>query len=549
MLVPPFDRRGFLKGLGSVMAAVAVPPPLLARLGRFWEPVPPIQDPRLRDLTGRALDAARAAGAAYADVRLTHTRERGFNTVQSTDGEAMDVGVRTLVNGYWGFASSPIWSPDEMGRLGREAVHQARANSLGEPREVDLAPVGAVPDGHWVMPVQTDPFEVSPLEIRDYLNGLALFASRSPRVSLRIRPSLAGADASFQVQEKAFASSVGTYCTQRLYQSSGTILVVMEFEGQRLVRELFCLDPAGLGWELFTADRIPRVRDYSLREEIRRSVEAIEEDRRLPVKPVEVGRYDAVFNAKSMTTMVSGTLLRSSELDRALGYEANAGGTTYITDPLRMLGTEQVAAPMLTLTADRAMPGGCASVQWDDEGVVPDEATLVKAGVLNDFQTTRESAGWLKARYSALGRPWRSHGCANAPSAIAPPMQFSANLAIAPGNEALDYEGLVAGMTKGIAIEDVPDVDMDFQASSGEGGGAIYKIERGKKVARIASAAFVFRATQFWKSLRALGGEASLRRYSGPDPKGEPVQRTLCSVTAPPGAVNQISLIDKGRKM
>src|SRR5690349_15215388 len=46
--------------------------------GRFEEPsaVPSMQDPRLYELVQRALDAARAAGATYADVRLTHTQQR-----------------------------------------------------------------------------------------------------------------------------------------------------------------------------------------------------------------------------------------------------------------------------------------------------------------------------------------------------------------------------------------------------------------------------------------------------------------------------------------
>jgi len=437
-----------------------------------------------------------------------------------------------------------------MVRLGQEAAHQARSNSLGGSREVDLAPRPVVTDGHWVMPVQHDPFEVSPFEIMDFLEGEATAAARvGPHYELRNRQASSGWGARFYLQAKVFASSDGAYCTQQLYRSTGDVSVTAQPPGEPLViRGVPALSSAGMGWELFTADRIPRVRNHSLREEIRRIMEGIEEDSRLPLKPVDVGRYDAVCSALVTQALIFGTLTPATELDRALGYEANADGTTYITDPFRMLGTLQVGGPLLTLAADRSTPGGAATVQWDDDGVVPPECILVKAGVLNDFQTTRESAGWLKERYAALGRPWRSNGCARAPSAIAPPMQFAANVAAAPGREALDYEDFVAGTTKGIAVEDIDEPSMDFQASSGEGHGRLYKIERGKKVARLFSAAFLFHASEFWKSLRSLGGEASLRRYGWEEDKGEPEQKCQYSLTAPAAVVGQVAFIERGRK-
>ncbi|MBX6331120.1 MAG: hypothetical protein IRY91_04665, partial [Gemmatimonadaceae bacterium] len=65
-----------MKTGATVAAAAAVPRPLLVQLGRTWEPVPPIEDPRLKELAARGPAAARGAGATYADVRLTYTRSR-----------------------------------------------------------------------------------------------------------------------------------------------------------------------------------------------------------------------------------------------------------------------------------------------------------------------------------------------------------------------------------------------------------------------------------------------------------------------------------------
>lgn len=529
--------------IGAAAAAVsALPRPLLAQLGLKLEPLPPIEDPTLKALTARALDAARGAGASYADVRLTHERIRGFDSLLGVnDSESMLVGVRALVSGYWGFASSPVWTPDEMARLAREAVHQAKTNALGKARTVDLAPTPVIADGHWEMPVAIDPFQISPFEVIDFLTSMGVYLNRTPRTQLGQSACAA------IVQEKAFASTAGSYCTQRSYRTSGGFNFILTLEhGQRGGSGLDCLSAAGMGWELFTAARIPRIRDHTVYEEIDRALEELREDLLMPVKPVEVGRYETAFDPFTVAAIIDATLGRATELDRALGYEANAGGTSYLNDPAGMLGSYQAGASTLTLTAERSEPGAVATVKWDDEGVAPDAFTLVKDGVLNDFQTTRESARWLGDAYVKHGRAMRSHGCAAAPSAVFAQAQHSPNLSVAPGREAKDFDALVSGMVRGVAVKS-GGVDLDFQRSSGLGSGRLYEVKQGKRVNRLAGG-FLFRSTELWKSLQALGGEGSLRRYGMRAVKGEPVQEYNHSVTAPAALVKDLTIIDPLRK-
>ncbi|HEU4642605.1 MAG TPA: TldD/PmbA family protein [Gemmatimonadaceae bacterium] len=539
----PLTRRSLLKAGAIAAAAAAVPRPLLAQLGRHAEPLPPIEDPRLQALAARALETARTAGAAYADVRLTHTHERRFYPLFTYDDESMEVGVRALVDGYWGFASGPVWAPDEMARLGREAVHQAKVNALGKPRMVDLAPVPAVANGHWEMPVAIDPFAISPFEAQDFLTSLDIYSRRIPNAGTTKNTAVA------TMQEKAFASTVGSYCTQRCYLMEGVLAIGLELQKPQRKGEvgMECVSAAGMGWELYAGERIARVREHSLYEEMRRSVEELKADMLLPVKPVDVGRYDTVLDALSIASLVDGTLGRATELDRALGYEANAGGTSYLDDPFDMVGTYKAGGPAVTLTADRSEPGAAATVKWDDEGVEPDTFHLVKDGVLADFQTTRESAGWMKDYYTKTGQPIRSHGCAGAPSAVYAPIQQAPNLTLTPGKEAHDFDALVSGITKGIAIKGAG-IDMDFQHSSGLGAGRAFEIKNGKRVAQIASAGFLFRATELWKALQAVGGDASLRRYGLRTAKGEPAEYCYHSVTAAPAIVKDLTVIDPLRK-
>lgn len=531
-------RRDLLKATMSAAALAAVPRPLLAHLGRVPELVPPVSDPRMKELALRALDAAVGAGAGYADVRLTHTRTRDFDTDRPVNGivdsEEMSVGVRVLVDGYWGFAGSSIWTPDEMIRLGREAVLHAKVMAMGPARQVSLVSTSRVEDGHWQMPVDIDPFEISPFEILDYLISLETFAERLAEVKAR-------STARFRVQEKAFASSDGSYCTQRLYRAEGSFPVQLYENGQPVAGgALDVLTPAGVGWELF--------KGQPLRDHIERLVEELKEDAKLPVSPVDVGRHPVVCDALSVARLVDETLGRATELDRALGYESNAGGTSYLNDPLAMLGAFQAGPPGLTLAADRTEKGGAATVRWDDEGVESTKFTLIEGGVLRDFQTTRESAGWIADFYHERGQEVRSNGCAAAPTAVDAPLQHPPNLALAPGTGPGDFDEAIAEMGTGIAVRNLG-VDMDFQGLNGLGiSGRVYEIKNGARVARIAGAGFLFRAPELWKALGVLGNGQSLRRYGLETTKGEPPQQTCHSVTAPLAVFEQLTVIDATRK-
>lgn len=531
-------RRDLLKAGASAVALATIPRPLLAYFDTGSEPIPPIRDGRIRELAFRAIEAALGAGASYVDVRLTHTRTRRFSfssVTNTSDTEEITVGVRALLDGYWGFASSQLWSPDEMIRLGREAVHHAKVNALGLDRRVELAERPLVVDAHWEMPVEIDPFDVSPFEIVDFFRGLETYVARDPHFSL------GGQGATFDVKEQAFACSDGSYYTQRLYGSNGEYkLTYRPTSTDTLGWPLGGLTRAGVGWELY--------RGQNLRERVDRLKEEMKEFWKLPIKPVEVGRYEVVCDAQSVASLIDATVANATELDRALGFEANAEGTSYLNDPLGMIGSYEVGNPALTITANRSEPGGAATVRWDDEGVEPAEFTIVKEGVLTDFQTTRESASWLSDYYRARGLPVRSHGCAAAESGIHAPMQRRPNLVVSPGPESLDFADLVAEISDGIAIQAMH-VEIDFQGLNGLGlGHRVYEVKDGKKVARVVGAGFLFRAPELWKGLNALGGRGSVERFGMMTVKGQPIQSAYHSVTAPPAMFEAFTVIDALRK-
>jgi TldD protein len=533
-------RRGFIKK-ASVAAATAalVPSTLRAAAGSghlIHVPSSGAGDPDLHALAARAVEAARAAGATYADARLTITRSHSFfSGFPSSEQEVRGIGVRALVNGYWGFLSSATWTPEEATRLAVGAVAQARAHGRGKKRPVDMGPAPRVAKGEWVMPVKYDPFNIPIGEKMDVINAAHDFA-RSYRAGINAMSSM-----SFVRQIKVFASSEGASWSQTTYTSAAGLAITYPSEYHARLpgggAGTDFLSPAGRGWEY--------VSDPGLIDAIPRLIEEAEQSRH--TVPVEVGRYDIVFSAQAMAALVDSTLGPATELDRALGFEANAQGTSYLNEPLEMLGSYQIGSPLLTVRGDRSTPGGAATVKWDDEGVEPEEFTLIRDGILVDYQTTREQAAWLAPYYQRVGRPVRSHGCAGAGSALHVTMQHSPNLALMPGTKDVSFDDMVAGTKKGIAVLSLS-TNMDQQSLNGTGRGAMREIEDGKLGRFIRGAAIVFRAPELWKSVVAIGGPRTSALQGESRGKGQPHQNTTHSVAGVPAKATQVSVIDVMRK-
>jgi TldD protein len=297
------------------------------------------------------------------------------------------------------------------------------------------------------------------------------------------------------------------------------------------------LSPAGKGWE--------HILDSGLIEAIPGLIDEAEQSRHLV--PANVGRYDTVFTAPAMSELVGQTIGAATELDRAMGFEANAGGTSYLGDPLTMLGTEQIGASLLSVSGDRTAPGGVATVKWDDEAVASEPFPLVRNGVLVDYQTTREQATWLAPYYHKINHPVRSHGCASAESALYVTMQRMPNFVMAPDPNGSSFEELVAGVDKGVAVLSLW-TNMDQQQLNGVGYGTMREIKKGKLGQFIKGGAILFRSPELWKNLNALGNPQTQRWTGHQRGKGQPWQRTTHSVGAVPGLIKDVALIDAVRK-
>jgi TldD protein len=494
-------------------------------------------EPNVKELAAIALDAAKGAGADYADVRFVRNRTQNVSTREQrvsgvADNETYGFGIRTLVNGSWGFAASRDLTKEEVSRVAKQAVAQARANRSALVRPVVLAPTPAV-SGTWKSPIEVDPFDVA---IEDKV-ALLLDANKA---ALAVKGARFVNSAMFFLrEEKTFASTDGSFTFQVIYRTSPTMTVTAVGNGDFATREAVDIAPRGLGYE--------HVRNAKLVENAPKwADEAVQ---KLTAKSVEVGRYDLVLHPSHLWLTIHESVAHPTELDRAMGYEANYAGTSFVAPPEKVLGTLKYGSELMNIRGDRTQAGSLSACGWDDEGVKPEEFDIIKKGTFVDYHTTREQAPWLDWYYKKIGKEMRSHGCSYAQTWAAVQFQRMPNVSLLPGEKDLSWEDLIAATDRGIAIIGDGSFSIDQQRYNAQFGGQVfYEIKGGKIVGMLKDVAYQIRTPEFWGSLDMVGGQKSYHMGGAfGDAKGQPVQVNAVSHGAPVTRFRNVNVINTGR--
>ena len=494
-----------------------------------------------QDIAARALDAARSAGATYADVRINRNRTQAVSTRERRvtglgDNETEGFGVRVIANGSWGFAASRNLDDQEAVRVAQQAVAQARANAAARRRPLELAPAPSFPNAEWSSPIEIDPFDV-PIEEK-----VAVLLAANEE-ALRINGARFVTSSMFFLREnKYFASTEGTTSQQTIYRALPRMnITAVAADGSDFQsRESTDIAPRALGYE--------HVRDADLAGNAPRWAE--EAVQKLSAKPVQPGRYDLILLPTHLWLTVHESIAHPTELDRIMGYEANYAGTSFIYPLEDFLGTFRYGPEFMNIQGERSSPGGLSTVGWDDEGVKPDEFLIVKDGVLHDLQTTREQAPWLADWYRSIGEEVRSHGCSYAQSWADIQFQRMPNVNLLPHPERdVSLDELVEGVENGILIDGDGSFSIDQQRYNAQFGGQVFKeIRNGRITGLLKDVAYQIRTPEFWNSMDLIGGESTYwAGGSFGDGKGQPAQSNAISHGCVPTRHRQINVINTGR--
>lgn len=538
------QRRDFVKSTALAAGGLVLAPGLAGAAGsRIDGALPPRPgarggwvDPATRELLLAALDAATAAGAEYADARVGRYLDRRVSTrerqiVGVSDTESMGLGVRALVQGSWGFAATEGLTRDAAVDAGRRAAAVGRANAAVERATVRLAPVEAFGEVTWRSSYEVDPWDVPIEDVVAQLldaNDVALRQAGVGFVSSAIH---------FVKEEKTLATTDGTIAAQTLIRSNPS-LDITAVSGDRS-------DFATRAETLY-----PQARGYEyLRDAL--TVEAIEQwasdaVAQLSAAPVEPGAYDLVLHPTHLWLTIHESIGHPTELDRALGYEANYAGTSFLAPPSRVLNRTRYGPDFMNIQAERTTPGALNTIGWDDEGVPADEWLMVRDGVFVDYQTTREQVDWIREETGIA----RSHGCAHGDSWRSIPFQRMPNINLLPGAEDRSTDDLIAATDRGIFIEGRSSYSIDQQRYNFQFSGQVaWEIRNGRKHRRLRDVAYQANTLDFWNAMDMIGGRSAYEIHgSFYDGKGQPPQVNAVSHGTPPARFHGINVLNTGRR-
>jgi TldD protein len=534
------SRRDFLKTSAAAAATAALGAQMIRPDAAFGSPRPTPGEVANRELMQVALDVASSGGASYADVRVAARRQQNVSTRDRIvlgvgDTDTFGLGVRTLVDGAWGFAATNDLTKDSVARVTRLALEQAKANRASQLKPVVLAPTPANQTGEWKSPITTDPFTIP---IPDKV-GLLIAANE---IALKVKGVRQVASSMFFLrEEKSLMTSDNSYVVQTIYRASPNMSVTAvsaDFTDFQ-TRQSNEIPPMGLGYEHILNAKLS---DHAERW----ANEAVE---KLSAKPVEPGRYDLLLHPSNLWLTVHETIAHPTELDRALGYEANYAGTSFVAPPEKVLGTLTYGSDIMNVVGDREQTGSLGAVGWDDEAVKPVKFDVIRNGVFVDYQTTREQATMLDWYYKKLGKPVRSYGCSYAQSWSDVQFQRMPNISIEAGTRDWVWEDLVSQMDRGIAIIGDGSFSIDQQRYNGQFAGQVfYEVRGGKIVGMLKDVAYQFRTPQFWGSMKVIGGPRSYHVGGAfGDAKGQPGQSNAVSHGCPPAIFTQVNILNTGR--
>src|SRR5918992_1755037 len=456
----------------------------------------PTLDPTLTDLPFRqlgdvALARARELGATHADFRFERIRSQHLlvrDGVLQGSGDSEDLGfaVRVIHGGAWGFASGVILTEDEAAQVARRAVEVARVAATMTPRPVELAYEPVYDDVTWV-----SSYDVNPLEV-PVADKAALLIDWTNR--LRTGAAVDHASAFLlQVQEnKYYADLAGTRTTQQ------RVRLQPGFEAMGAGADTFdsmssIAPPVGRGYEYLVNE--PGDGGWDWDDEIEQVPELLAEKLKAP--SIEAGTYDLVIHPSNLWLTIHESIGHATELDRALGYEANYAGTSFAT--VDKLNNLQYGSPVMQVTGDRTAEHALSTVGWDDEGVAGQQWDIVKDGVLVGYQVDRNMA-------RLRGMP-RSNGCAFADSSRHVPVQRMANVSLQPAADGPTTEELIGGVDRGIYVVGDKSWSIDMQRYNFQfTGQRFYRIEGGRLAGQLRDVAYQATTTDFWGSMEAVGG-------------------------------------------
>ncbi len=437
------------------------------------------------ELGRKGLDEAVKAGASYADIRIGEILDENLTVKNGVPDEVNQLqtrgfGIRVLVNGAWGFAASVDLARKEVAEVAHAAASIAKASAGVKKKSVRLQKAKAEKD-RYSTPTKKDPFNV-PLEekMETLVDAERTLAKQSPLIKVSY--------AFFRAmrENKLFMSTEGAEIRQKITWCGGGILAVAIKNGEvqrRSYPSSFRGNFSTSGYEFFKAlqlvDHAKRVGDEAVH--------------LIDAEKCPTTSTDLIIAGDQLALQVHESCGHPTELDRALGMEADYAGTSFLTpDKRRKL---RYGSPQVNIVADATVQGGLGTFGYDDEGTPAKKVFLVKNGRFVGYQSSRETAALLGLKESSGGM--------RADSPMALPLIRMTNINLLPGG--WTAEELVEDTQKGVIMLtnrswSIDDRRLNFQFGTEIG----WIIKNGSKERIVKNPTYTGITPNFWGSCDAV---------------------------------------------
>ncbi|MCI0596108.1 MAG: TldD/PmbA family protein [candidate division Zixibacteria bacterium] len=458
----------------------------------------------------------------YADARFIRSQTE---TIVVKDGkvEALSrlndagFGIRVLIGGGWGFASSSKLSAAEMKKTANRALEIARASATVAKEKVRLAPVEPYRD-KFVTAVRKDPFLVSLDDKINLLVSCCDILKKNPKIVV------AEATMNFYDTEKVFVSTEGSVIEQKIIESGAGCTATAAEEGnlqRRSYPNSHGGDFATRGWEF-----IEEMNLLGNAERVRNEAVAL-----LAAPNCPAGKKDVIITGSQVALQVHESCGHPIELDRVLGTEISLAGGSFMT--LDKLGKLRYGSGKVNIVADATTPGGLGTFGYDDEGVKAQRSDIIREGLFVGYLTSRETAPIISAS---------SNGTMRADGWNRIPLIRMTNINLLPGEGTL--ADLIADTKDGLLIDtnkswSIDDRRLNFQF----GCEAAWEIKDGKVGQSYRNPMYTGITPEFWNSCDAVTNDMHWHVWGIPNcGKGEPIQTAHVAHGASPARFRGVTV-------
>jgi len=440
-------------------------------------------------------------GLREVEETTTHRMARDGFTEANDVSRSQGVMIEVLVNGQFGYASTPRIDLEGL----TEAVHWARDQAI-QSSKFSLYPFSIAQrptiTGEFSNLIQK-PFSSIPLkEITDLLIEITHKLKISPKI---IKTS---AVARLVESKTHFVSSNGSNAIQTFSMISSDFEVIAQNGNivQKRTDSGYGRSYQG-GWEHFWNgpngnqlwDRVKKVSEQAL--ELVSAEECPTETTSLILAPDQ------------LMLQIHESIGHPLELDRILGDERNYAGWSFVQK--EDFGKLQYGSNLMNVTFDPHLPNEFANYHFDDTGMPAKREYLIQNGVL-----LRGLGGSESQKRSGLLGVANSRAC----SWNRAPIDRMANLNLEPGTTS--REEMISSVEHGVYMESnrswsIDDFRNKFQFGCEYG----RMIENGKLTKVVRNPNYRGITNPFWRSLKKVGNQSTFETYGLPNcGKGEPNQ-------------------------